>query len=108
MFEDEDLGEKVEFSSWWMVVVALLVVTAGIFGIVNAFGMWGRTVVEREVLTHSHQYREARSSEVSTYEAQLAELRGRLGREDLTDSQRREIEALISSITIQLSAARSR
>ena len=91
-----------------MWVLLLVVVSSVVLGVTGAFGRVFGVAVEREVLVHSHQYAEARNSEVATYEAQLAELRGQLNRSDLTESDRARIDGQISSINILLQSARNK
>ena len=102
------MNEKKEFLRWTFVIGIGIVILTVIGGVTGAFGRWFDTRVEREVLVTSHQYREARASELTTYEAQLAELEGRLARDDLSDSQRAEINAQIRSINVLMRSARAR
>lgn len=101
-------SEKKEFAGWWLWVLLLIVVSSIVLGATGAFGRFFGVAVEREVLVHSHQYKEARNSEVATYAAQLAGLRGQLNRSDLTESDRARINGQISSINILLQSARTK
>lgn len=102
------MSEKKEFLKWTLVVVVAFVIVVIVGTVTGAFGRWFGMRVERAVMVESHQYREARSSELATYEAQLAELEGRLAREDLSASQIAEINAQIRSINVLMRSARTR
>lgn len=102
------MSEKSEFLKWTFVVGIGIVILTVIGGVTGAFGRWFDTRVEREVLVTSHQYQEARASELTTYEAQRAELTGQLLRDDLTDAQKAELEAKISGIDVLIRAAQRR
>lgn len=103
---------KVEALKWWLLGLVALVITFVVLGTAGALGgavsRWFGVKVERAVLVESHQYKEARSTEIATYEAQLAELRGQLARPDLNEADRARIEGQISSINILLKSARSK
>lgn len=101
-------SEKKDLAGWWLWVLLLIVVSSVVLGVTGAFGRVFGVAVEREVLVNSHQYAEARSSEIATYEAQLAELRGQLNRGDLTESDRARINGQISGINILLQSARTK
>ena len=101
-------SEKKEVGGWWLWVLMLVVISVAALTVTGALGRFFGVAVERQVLVHSHQYQEARNSEVATYEAQLAELQGQLDRSDLSESTRARINGQISSINILLTAARSK
>lgn len=104
--------DRTETMKWWALGLALLVVTLGVLGVTGALGgavsRWFGVKVERAVLVESHQYKEARNTEIATYEAQLAELRGQLGRPDLSEADRARIDGQITSINIMLTSARTK
>jgi len=89
----------------FIVVVCILAFIG--FGL-NSLGLFGRTAVERKVFENSFQYSEARKSEIATYEAQLAEIDGKLANPNLDANTRANLEAQKSAINIQLSIARSK
>lgn len=64
------MSEKIEFAGWWLWIVFLLIITAGIFAIFKPMGMWW----DRQVMLESHQYSEARATEMATFKAQLANI----------------------------------
>lgn len=100
--------DKKEVAGWWMWVLGLMVITIAVLGVTGAFSRFFGVAVEREVLVHSHQYKEARNSEIATYEAQIAELEGQLDRSDLTESDKAKINGQIRSIEILLRSARTK
>lgn len=100
--------DKKHFASWWFWVLMLIVITSVILGMTGTFGKIFGVMVEREVLVRSHQYKEARNSEMATYEAQIAELEGQLNRSDLSEGEKAKIEGQITSINILLRTARSK
>ena len=100
--------EKKEFGKWWMWVLFLVVVTVLVIFAFGSLGIFTQTVVERKVFEQSFQYSEARKLEIATYEAQLAELRGKLSNPNLDAGTRANIDAQIMAIQIQLNTARRR
>lgn len=100
--------EKKEFGGWWMWVLGLIVVSALVFGGLRYAGVWTDTVVEREVYEQSYQRQEAVKSQIATFEAQKVELEGRLLNPNLDEGTRANIQAQISSINVQLRAAKEK
>jgi hypothetical protein len=64
-------------------------------------------VVERKVFEQSYQKRAADEDALSIYDAQIKILYRRLRAEDLTQSEKNELQAQIDSITILKSAKRN-
>ena len=94
--------EKKYFASWWFLIISLVAVTAVVFGGLRLVGVIG----ERVVFEQSFQYKEARKTEIATFEAQLAELELKLASTSLDDVTRTNFEAQVSAIRIQLNVAR--
>ena len=94
--------EKKYFASWWFLIISLVAVTAVVFGGLRLVGVIG----ERVVFEQSFQYKEARKTEIATFEAQLAELELKLASASLDDVTRTNFEAQVSAIRIQLNVAR--
>ncbi len=87
--------------------LALLVLTIVILVLLNFVGVIGSTMVEREVLKNSHQYKEARSSEVVMYEAQLTEINSQLS--NTTDpATRNALKSQQAAINVRLRAAKAK
>jgi len=93
-------SEKKEFGKWWMWIVFLMVGTVIVFGCLNAFGIIGKTVIERKVFENSYQKHEADKEARTTYDASLALLRSKLNNPNLDVGTRAEIQAQIDAITI--------
>jgi len=87
-----------------MIVVFLIILGF----ILNSMGLFGRTVVKREVFENSFQYSEARKTEIATFEAQLAEIRRKLSDDSIDPAIRTNLEAQESALRIQFSVARSK
>ena len=69
---------------------------------------FGDVIMRRVIFENSFQYQQARDLEAATYEAQLEEIRVKLGRTDLDASTRANLEAQESSIRVLLKASRER
>lgn len=86
-----------------MWILGLLVVASLVGGGMKILGVFG----ERVVFEQSFQYKEARKTEVATFEAQLAEI-DRLLSSDIDSTTRANMESQAASIRIQLSVARGK
>ena len=96
--------EKKDFAKWWLWVLLLIAITAIAFGGLKIAGVIG----ERIVFEQSFQYKEARKTEIATFEAQLAEINRQLASTTLDENVRVNLEAQAASIRIQLNVARSK
>lgn len=108
---DYDYGkaERKEVVKWFWVFGLGIVLLSVLVGVLGGFGRVFGTVVDREVLTHSHQYREARLDEITTYRAQLGEVEYQLDNDiGLTDQQRNSLKAKAAGIRVLLRAAEDR
>ena len=97
-------SEKKYFGGWWIWVLFLSIITGAVLTGLNYAGIIGTTVVERVVFENSYQKHAADKTAISTYQAQLAVLRGRLGNPNLDAGARAEINAQIDSITILMAS----
>jgi len=70
-------SDKREVGGWWIWILFLVVITIGIFAVFKPMGMWW----EREVMLESHQYKEARATEMATFKAQIVAIDMMLGQE---------------------------
>jgi len=106
-----EMNQVAKETSWtfWrflpIFLIAVVILSAIGFGL-NSLGLFGRTVVERKVFENSFQYTEARKTEIATYEAQLAEIDGKLANPNLDVDTRANLEAQKSALNIQLATAR--
>lgn len=100
--------EEAFYVRWWFLTLILLMISIGFLTFMGYFGKWLDAGIDRKVMENSHQYREARKTEIVTYEAQLAQLRGQLNRSDLSESDKAGIEGQIASIKILLKAAKDK
>jgi len=98
-------SEKKEVGAWWFWLLFLIIFTSIVFTGLNYFGIIGRTIVEREVFTHSQQYTEARKSEIATLRATIAEIEGKLMNPQLDEQTRINLNAQLSGLNIQLANA---
>lgn len=92
--------EKKYFGGWWVWVVFLFIVTAIVLFGMNSIGIIGKTVVERKVFENSYQKQASDNDALTTYSAQLAQLRAKLNNPNLDDGTKVEIQAQIDSINI--------
>jgi len=97
-----------QFGYWWMWILGLVVVAVVVLSSLGYIGVFADTVLERKVFENSHQYQETRTSEVSIFEAQMAELEVQLENPELTDSARVNIRSQMAAIRIQINAAKAR
>lgn len=98
--------EKKYFAGWFWWVAMMMILLSIILAGLGYLGMFGKTVVERKVFENSFQYSEARKSEIATFEVQLAEIKGKLSNQQLSQSTRTNLEAQASALRIQLNIAR--
>lgn len=95
---------KKYLASWWLWILLLVVISAIVLGGLKLTGVIG----ERIMFEQSFQYKEARKTEIATFEAQLAEIERQLISTTLDENVRTNLEAQASSIRIQLSVARKK
>lgn len=93
---------KKYFAGWWFWVLLLVVATTFVFGGLRIAGVIG----ERVIFEQSFQYKEARKTEIATFEAQLAEIDRKLSYASLDENVRVNLEAQAAAIRIQLNVAR--
>ena len=104
--------ELEEASNWvglglvWM-LAAILTISI-LTWLLHSAGVLGSTIVERKVFENSHQYSESRKTEISTLEAQLAEIDVQLDNPDLDADTKRNLQAQKSAINIRLRTAREK
>ena len=96
--------EKKEFGKWWVWVVVLLAGTVVVFSGLRYVGLVGQTVVERKVFEQSYQKKSADQDAISTYQAQIAVLQGKLNNPDIDAGTKAEIRAQIDAIRILMSS----
>lgn len=94
--------EKKYFASWWFWVLFLVIITVIMLGGLKIASVIG----ERVVFEQSFQYKEARKTEIATFEAQLAEIERQLRSTTLEENVRVNFEAQALAIRIQLNVAR--
>lgn len=100
--------EKKYYAGWFFWGLLLASIAGIILTGLSYLGVFGQTVVERKVFENSFQYSESRKAEIATFEAQLAEIDGKLNNTNLDSDTRTNLEAQKSAINIQLSVARSK
>lgn len=99
--------EKREFTRWWLLILALAVVTTAVFTYLGYFGSVASTVVERKVFEESYQRKESYKERLATLEASLVELKSRRSNPNLKPETIAEIDTQITVITARINAARS-
>jgi len=100
--------EKRYATKWVLWGIAMLIILSVVgFGL-NAVGLFGHTVVERVVFENSFQYKEGRKAELTTYEAQLAEINSQLANPNISEDKRSTLEAQKASINVLRNAAERR
>ena len=97
--------EKREFGSWWLWILALVVVTFIVLGFLGYAGKFTGTAVERAVFEQSYQKQAGDRQRIATWKAQIAEVETRLSSMDADDQRRPGLEAQLSALRIQLRAA---
>lgn len=98
------MGEKVEFSKWWLLVVVLMLLTAGIFTAaqMGLLPFWKK--VEREVLVNSHQYKEGMNQRAATLSANIAEIEAQLLNPTLDEGTKANLNAQLAALRVQFRA----
>lgn len=94
--------EKKYFGGWFVWAFFLMVVSGIVLTGLNYAGIIGRTIIEREVFEQSYQKKAADHDRMSTYQATLAEIQGRLLNPNLDTGTRANLEAQASSIRIMI------
>jgi len=102
-FDDTD-NEFTYGGKWWFWILLMVVLSAPVYLGLRWFGVFG----ERVIFENSFQYSEARKVEIATYEAQLAEIEGKLANTNLDANTRTNLEAQRSALRVRLNVARSR
>jgi len=95
--------DKREVGGWWFWILFLVMITIGIFAVFKPAGMWW----EREVMLESHQYKEARNTEMATFKAQLAAVDMMLATE-ADPTVRADLNRQKMMLTQQMSISRTR
>ena len=98
--------DRKEFGKWWLWVLILVVLAVIVFSGLRYAGIVTGTVVEREVFEQSYQRTEGLKQQIATWEAQIAELEGKLLNPKLDEDTKTNINAQISAIRVRLDAAR--
>lgn len=88
------------FGVWAGILIALVLLAF----VLNFAGVLG----ERVIFENSFQYQEARKSAITTYEAELEQIRVQLMRTDLDDNTRANLQAQEASIRVLLKAERDK
>ena len=94
--------EKKDLFGWWMWILLLIIFTGIILGVTGSFGKIFHTVVERKVFENSYQKHESDKTAITTYQAQIVQLRGKLNNPNLTNGNRIEIQSQIDLLLILL------
>ena len=102
----DETREIIRDGNWtfWQIfplAVLAIVATSAVGFMLNSAGLFGRTVVEREVFEASYQRQSGLKAQIATDEANLAEIERKLANPNLDADTRYNLEA-------QASAARSR
>ena len=103
---EEDV-KKGPLGAFKWLVIAVICLTV-VFGGMGLLMKPAHVAVERIVFENSFQYSEARSTEIATFEAQLAEIKVQLTNPNLEADTRINLEAQVSAIRVQLKVARSK
>lgn len=98
--EVKTMGDKIDITKWWLFLVFLIILAMVIFGMINYTNLFVGTIIERKVFEQSYQKKEADKTALTTYKAQLSNLKSKLRNPELNENSRYEIEAQIESIEI--------
>lgn len=86
--------------------VLVVVVLSGFGFVLHSAGLFGRTVVERNVFEQSYQRSEAMKARIATDEAALEEIEQKLRNPNLDENTRYNLEAQASATRMRISSAR--
>ena len=109
---DNNLREEVReaCSATRVLIPTILLITVLLFGVaflLRSIGVFGSTVVERQVFEQSYQRSESLKARIATEEANLAEITRKLSSPQLDEQTRANLEAQASASRIRLQTARS-
>jgi len=108
MFDPEYDSGADEITKSWGIVMALVVATILIFTFLGYLAIFTNTFIEHKVFKASHQYQEAREIEMTTYEAQLAEIDVQLTSSNMDEETKQGLRAKRASIAVLQRAAERR
>lgn len=94
------MGALKMFGMWAGILIAFVLLML----VLNFAGVLG----ERIIFENSFQYQQARKSAITSYEAELEQIRVQLMRTDLDDSTRANLQAQEASIKVLLRAERDK
>jgi len=101
------MGEKVEFTKWWILMAVLGGITLVAITLGSYFGLWGKTWFESVIFKESHQYKDARRDAIGTFDAQLVEVE-RLLSSNIDDERRTNLEAQAAALRVMMATERSK
>jgi len=97
------MSNKTYIAGWLLWLFAIMMVMVGIMALFKPAGMWW----DRQVMIESHQYSEARNTEMATFKAQLVAIDSMLSTE--TDpSVRADLNRQKMMLTQQMSISSTR
>jgi len=98
------MSEKTYVAGWIFWIFAIIMVIAGIMALFKPAGMWW----DRQVQLESHQYQEARATEMAIFRAQLGAVRSRMNDPDLTPEMRDALKRQEMMLMQQMSISGTR
>jgi hypothetical protein len=110
MSDYRDEMKEVRWTFWR--ILALVLIAVAVIGatgfIMDSCGLFGRTIVERQVFEHSYQRTEGLKAEIANDEAALVEINARLQNPNLDQDTRHNLEAQATAARIRIVAAKRR
>lgn len=110
MHSNNDDIREVDF--WFrrgLIYTVISVVVISILGfILHANGLIFNTILEREAYENSYQYTEARKSEISEYEATLAQIDMQLADPEVDKVTKKNLKSQRAAVMVRLNAARDK
>ena len=98
------MSEKTFIAGWMFWIFAIFMVMAGVIAMFRPAGMWW----ERQVMLESHQYSEARATEMAIFKSQLVAVRSKMNDPNISPELYRTFQRQEMMLTQQMNISKTR